>query len=90
MIPATIVSRSAGSSMFCAAARTMPVKVRPSPVCAITPITIPALAQASATMTELIAPASSPSTSLRIVNSDRVVLRSSTTGTTDRMPMSAE
>ena len=83
-----MVSSSAGSSISAAAARTMLVKVRPSPVWAITPMTMPAVAQASATITELMAPASSPSMSRPMVNSFRVVLRISTTGTTDRMPIS--
>jgi hypothetical protein len=72
-----------------AAARTTPVKVRPRPVWAMTPMTMPAEAQAMATMTELTAPAWSPSISLAMVNSDRVVWRSSTVGTTEKMPISA-
>ena len=55
----------------------------------MTPMTMPAEAQASATMTELIAPASSPSTSFLSVNSERVVARISTTGTTETIPISA-
>ncbi len=65
MMPAAIVSSSAGSSMSLATPRTKLVKVSPTPVSAMTPMTMPAEAQASATMTESIAPASRLSTIMR-------------------------
>src|SRR5919106_554165 len=61
MMPATMVSSSARISMFCAAASTRLVNSIPSPVSVITPTTMPAQAQASATVTVLRAPNARPS-----------------------------
>jgi hypothetical protein len=59
MMPAIIVSISARTSISCASPRTSAVKLIAAPVCVMTPMMMPAHAQASATAIEFFAPSSS-------------------------------
>ncbi len=65
------------------------MKLRPSPVSVIVPMTIPADAHARATTTVLRAPDSSASPIARQPKTRRVLARSHVVGTTEAMPHSA-
>ena len=67
----------------------MEVKLMAAPVSVITPIMMPAQAQASATAMEFLAPSSSAPQMVRQPMSLRVDLRSSATGTQLSVPASA-
>ena len=88
-MPATPASSSASSRLFCDSAMTNWVKVMPSPVSEMTPMTMPAQAQAMATERASRAPPCSASITVRQPMPARVERRSSATGRHDSAPTSA-
>ena len=89
-MPAIAVRTSARMRLFWASARTICVKVMPSPVSEITPITMPAQAQAMATESASRAPPSSASTTVRQVIPSRVLRRMRATGSVAMVPTRAQ
>ena len=89
-MPAIMVRISASSSSSWASPTTTAVKLIAAPVRVMTPMTMPAQAQASAIAIEFFAPSSSASHTVRQLMPSRVDLRSIATGMQERVPASAQ